>query len=743
MRDALYAFLFSVIAGLAAALYIIGPGALNPRNIAWLHRDPAAEYLGWALFRDTSTWFLPLTWTDRLGYPWGVSISFFDSIPLVAVLLRPFSPVLGEPFQYHGLYGAASLILQALFGLVLARRLGLSSFFSAALGAVFFMLAPALLARFYYGHFTLTGQWLVLAGLACYLRDIPAGPRWRWLLPFWGVLALAGAINPYLALMCLLIALAAVGRLWLERRVGLRDTVADVVITAAVLAGSLAAAGFLIGGRVDGYSAGGYRDFSLNLLAPFDPMASGGLFAGSLPRATIGQSEGYAYLGAGLIGLLALGLLTRSIRISALFTARLLPLVALAVVSTCLAASATVTLGAITLLHLPLPEPFERAAGMFRASGRLFWPAYYLLVLAALASVRGLRPPVREGVLMLALAVQIIDVIPLAHKVREVTDHRSEIVLANPVWNTLSERHSHLTVHPAWQCGSEASPGGYEGFAIFGFLASRLGMTINSYQSGRLTPREFERHCQEAQVAFLGGSLDPAAAYVVSDDLMRGLDPARITAHRCSRVDGFNLCVHDPDAPGPDPAISYATSDVSRIILEMKGGTLTYKASLLLNDLLEAEELPYGDSVLRSAIHTLDMLGYLRPDQEGLPDLRSRQVGNDSTLATGACGHVDAVAQTQAGYQQLVGWAVLPWRNAPADVVVISHRGPANHAEIVALVRTRHPRPDVAQVFARAEYTTSGWRIVLPSTRLSEPGARLQAWAFDTVTGRTCPLHGP
>jgi hypothetical protein len=73
-----------------------------------------------------------------------------------------------------------------------------------------------------------------------------------------------------------------------------------------------------------------------------------------------------------------------------------------------------------------------------------------------------------------------------------------------------------------------------------------------------------------------GGSLDPTSAFVVSDDRIRGLDPARTTAHRCSRVDGFNLCVYDPDAPCPDPIIPYAAGDVSRIIREMNGRTLTW-----------------------------------------------------------------------------------------------------------------------------------------------------------------------
>lgn len=57
------AVLFAVTVGLCGAFYIMGPDAINPRNIDWLVGDPATHYLGWAFFRKTPDWFFPITWT--------------------------------------------------------------------------------------------------------------------------------------------------------------------------------------------------------------------------------------------------------------------------------------------------------------------------------------------------------------------------------------------------------------------------------------------------------------------------------------------------------------------------------------------------------------------------------------------------------------------------------------------------------------------------------------------------------
>jgi len=83
----------ALIVGLLYALIVLGPAPLNPRNVDWVTVDPAYHYIGWELWRQTPHVHWPLTYTDRLGYPKGESIALVDLNPLLAVLLRPLSPL--------------------------------------------------------------------------------------------------------------------------------------------------------------------------------------------------------------------------------------------------------------------------------------------------------------------------------------------------------------------------------------------------------------------------------------------------------------------------------------------------------------------------------------------------------------------------------------------------------------------------------------------------------------------------
>ena len=111
----------ALVAGLLYALIVMGPTPLNPRNVDWVTVDPAYHYIGWELWRQDPHVHWPITYTDRLGYPKGESIALVDLNPLLAVLLRPFSPLLGEPFQYFGLEVVLACALQFFFAFRIFR----------------------------------------------------------------------------------------------------------------------------------------------------------------------------------------------------------------------------------------------------------------------------------------------------------------------------------------------------------------------------------------------------------------------------------------------------------------------------------------------------------------------------------------------------------------------------------------------------------------------------------------------
>ena len=553
----------AVVIGVLNTLALLGVAGLDPTNLAWLQSDPATYHLAWSFYRAVPMWPWPLTWSNGLGYPLGVSVSWLDPVPLMAILLRPLSPRLPAGFQYLGIYACVTFILQAYFSLKLAIRLFPRNALFILLTTLLLVGSP-IITRRVGGHHALASHWLLLASLLCYLRDTRR-PVYRWVLPFGVILFVAGGINPYLAALCVLFAGAGVLRLLLERRAGWATAITLCLALAATIASSFVLFGLIVPGRDSGYATSGYELFSMNLLSPINPMRPGSPILPRLPVATSGQYEGYNYLGAGILALLAGNAVIRPRGWRGLLrpTPTTLPLVCLGAICTIAALSSTITLGPWTILHVDLPAPLARFVSGIRAPGRLFWPAHYLIVLLAVAlTYRNWRPPVRELLLAAAFALQLVDLSGLRSQVRAGYDRQVQAPLHSPAWRNLRTDYERLLVLPAWQCAGTGSPGGAPGFQIFGQLAADQGLSTNSYYAARYSAEQRRTHCYDMLASALKGSdLDPRAAYVVDDKIALAWAVLGVNSHVCDAVDGFQLCTRRRDTSPPRADLQGALQD--------------------------------------------------------------------------------------------------------------------------------------------------------------------------------------
>ena len=168
-----FASVFSIAVGLIAFLAVVGPRALQPRNIAWLGQgDPATHYLGWLFFRN-SEWSFPIGLNPKYGLEISNAILFSDSNPLLAIIFKLFSHFLPETFQYFGIWLLACFILQAWFAFKLVGLIT-KSLSVRTLAASFFIFAPPMIWRLH-GHLSLVGHFLVLASI--YLALTPSPKR--------------------------------------------------------------------------------------------------------------------------------------------------------------------------------------------------------------------------------------------------------------------------------------------------------------------------------------------------------------------------------------------------------------------------------------------------------------------------------------------------------------------------------------------------------------------------------------
>jgi len=153
---------------LLAFFLLIGPKALIPTNIAWLSSgDPAQHYLGWAFYRF-SPWTNPIGLNPDYGMDISSSIVYSDSIPLMAILLKPFSVWLPATFQYLGIWALLCFVLQGYFAYLLLGRITKEPILKI-LGAGFFIFAPPFLWRLgvhaaYASHFLILGALVLTFG---------------------------------------------------------------------------------------------------------------------------------------------------------------------------------------------------------------------------------------------------------------------------------------------------------------------------------------------------------------------------------------------------------------------------------------------------------------------------------------------------------------------------------------------------------------------------------------------------
>jgi hypothetical protein len=529
--------------GLAWFIRWAGWKPLDPTNLVWLlnGEDWGTHLLGWLFFRN-DPWSLPLGRIGSYVYPVGTTVGFTDSTPWVASLLKPLSPLLPEAFQYIGPWLALCCVLMGIAGALAVRAFSPSPWLQA-LGGAMFVTSPLLITRV--GHPSLCAQWLLVAAIAMLLAPVrePGGAR-RFVRGAVALSLLAAGIHPYLAAMMLLLSLALFCRLSLvDRLAPPTAAIGATVVLGGSIVGVLALFGFLGGGETLG--AYGFGFYNSDLLALINPRGQS-RWLPDLPAARP-HYEGWGFLGAGALALIAFTLLSLVVRrqSAALPWRRALPLVVAAAAATLFSCATEINAGGHTLLRLDaLYRPLAPASEILRATGRFIWIAHYALLSAAvLLTVRLWREAVAGIALAGALGLQIAD---FSWKGTAVFSRPPlDAGLRSPAWQTLGSEYRHLALVPpqiAYMRGSCEGelPGEFR--VPFAYLAYQQRMTINGGYLARYDAAAVRRACDELLAAVRSGNLDPQTVYLPGAATLSALRSARANV-TCGRLDGWAVCV--------------------------------------------------------------------------------------------------------------------------------------------------------------------------------------------------------
>lgn len=476
---------------LAAAqiAWLFPPSFLAGQGLFFFDGDIAKDISGWIFFAHDA-WRLPLLYTDRLNFPEGISIAFTDSIPLMALLFKPWASLLNPEFHYFGLWHAVTFCGQALGAVFLVRSLGLRSAYAAIAAAAFALHWPILLHRF--GHSALLAQGLLLFALGCYFRERTqswtASGSARAL-----TLACLGAmlVHPYLMAMCY--AVYAAFLIDTGRRHGQWPRQIGRLLTTVTLTLVLAA---LLGYFGGGLSTHGYGQYGLGLTAPW----CGGESSHWL-SCHPGNGESYAYLGAGVLLLVVLSAAACWRAVPGLVRqhAGLLCMCGLLIL---FAVTHRIHIGADLVADLPLPQLLQQIFGVFQASARFFWPTAYLLLFAALACW------LRKGMLgcivvAIAFALQWYDTGIRRDQIRVAA--RATALPFDAGWQEALRDVRHINLFPAFGCGD------LDSFAYMPvqYLAAVNQLTFNTAYAARR-----KTDCTDKHAIFQRPLMDPDTLYL-------------------------------------------------------------------------------------------------------------------------------------------------------------------------------------------------------------------------------------
>jgi Family of unknown function (DUF6311) len=513
-----------VLLGALAFFGVTGGRLLSPRNIAWLSEGDAAQYfLGWHFFR-LAPWGFPLGSSPYFGAELSSSIFYADGLALFAIPFKALSRFLPATFQYTGIWLLCCFVLQAWFAWLLLGLLTRARL-ARACGMLLFVFAPPFLGRVG-GHYQLAGQWLVLAALYLCLarRELARGYAWP-LLAF-----TVGLVHSYLTAMVLGLWLTD----WLRRVFFDGRTRADllqlITVPGAVVLALWQAGMFML---EHGALKAGFGEYRMNVLSVVN--ASGWSYLLPPIPQDRGDYEGFNYLGLGVL-LLALSVLP-SVRYALLGLRkrrRYWPLFALLLGFTLFALSNRVGFARHTF-EIPLSKSLIDYADILRSSGRMFWPAFYLLCWVLLRALFRRYPPrVAAALLFVAALAQTVDTsagwrTQRAQQMVSGTTWASP--LRSPFWADVPANYDQIRMVP---------PRNIErNWQVFAYFAAMHGMTSDAVYLARIDKQKAASAKRQAELAVNKAQYLPRTLYILDRHYQAAARRSANGSTLVAEVDGF------------------------------------------------------------------------------------------------------------------------------------------------------------------------------------------------------------
>ena len=524
-------FAISLACGLAWYFFLYGRYPLYPSNVNWIYAaggDSLKAQLGWEWFRQ-EPWHFPIGRIENYAYPVGTSLSFMDSIPLMAILSKLVSPLLDSNFQYLGAWELLSLVMQMFFGMLILGEFT-SSYRKRIFGASLLVLSPVLLNRAFF-HVSLSAQWILLAAIWFIVLEYRKRLwRWSWLVLF----AVTMLIHLYFVAMLLpLWGISLFFRYRREKRFW--QLALDVLAVAGIILAFAYCLG-LFGLSLTNLRDSGFGYYSWNLNGFINPFNNSAIFKMITSSSEGGQYEGFSYLGLGNLFLFVIALVFfYQKEYSKDKLPFILPFVIVSILLALFALSNKAYLNSQLLYDIKLSEKIQNVVSMFRSSGRFIWPVYYFIILFGLiSSIRNIRYV--TPILILGIMLQLIDIQPLYSSKKQTAFAEYQSPLQSEFWQAAAKVNTHVVVLPTID-----TPASLNAISIY---ARQNNLTLNWGYFSRVDLASTEDYARNTWKDLLNGLSDSQTVYLFWEpEYIDQADKILSDSMLVCTVDGYKIAI--------------------------------------------------------------------------------------------------------------------------------------------------------------------------------------------------------
>ena len=394
-------FSLSFLIGIIFTILFLGLSNIGFENTQWFTSyDLKSDLLAHKFFVNDD-WRFPIGSNPNYGELLN-SIVFSGAVPIFSFVSKLFNPILPENFHFFSIWIILCFSLQFFFGYKIIYFLTKNSFYSLLAG-VFFLISPILIYRLNF-HLSLGAHWLILVGI---FLDLDKNQK-NLLSKKIFLIVFSSLVHFYFTII--LIFMNVFFSFFDNKLKFTSKFFKENFLIFLFLTITMYFVGYFHIPATDALGFG-YGYYKTNFLSLIDPLPSVNANDWSIILPDIhnfsGEREGFAYLGFGILILIFYLTIKRiknfkNIELNYKYFTLCLFLFLLAL-------SNNVSFGSISLVSIKLPNYLYAPLSILRASGRLIWPIYYIIIVFAIYKLYKLENKNKFLFLTIFLFIQILD----------------------------------------------------------------------------------------------------------------------------------------------------------------------------------------------------------------------------------------------------------------------------------------------------------------------------------------------